>query len=96
MEHIFLYRKSYVRKVLGWVWWCLPLIPAHKRQRQEALCEHKAQPGHLRLHRDILFKKKKKKQRKDPDSKFKREKERKEERKKEGRKETNKLSYLLC
>ena len=95
MEHIFLYRKSYVRKVLGWVWWCLPLIPAHKRQRQEALCEHKAQPGHLRLHRDILFKKKKK-QRKDPDSKLKRKKERKEERKKEGRKETNKLSYLLC
>lgn len=33
-KNIFL-RKKTIEPILSWVWWCMPLIPVHKRLRQE-------------------------------------------------------------
>jgi hypothetical protein len=32
-------KKKKKRINLGWVWWCMPLIPALARKRQMDLCE---------------------------------------------------------
>ena len=38
--------KNSIKKKASWVWWCMPLIPALGRQRQEDLCEFKANLVH--------------------------------------------------
>jgi hypothetical protein len=64
--------QKFKRRRTGWVWWCMPVIPAFKMQRQEIHefeAKFQTSLGYTKL-QTLSQKKKKKKKKKNKQSKF--------------------------